>query len=193
MADLSESDRVLAAEIAGLPALSLSALRARWEALYGRPAPRTLRRDLLVRAIAYQLQVKAYGGLSAATRRKLREIAQAVRDGCFEPAIVAPRIAPGTRLIRVWRGETHTVFVHGDGFEWSGTRHRSLSTIAKAITGTSWNGWTFFGVKRARPSNGRDAAGRFKSHSALDGIKVWPRSRRAAAAGSAPGGDAPHA
>src|SRR5687767_214232 len=62
------------AEIAGLPGLSLGALRERWSALYATPAPRSLRRDLLVRAIAYQLQVKAYGGLSPVTKRVLREI-----------------------------------------------------------------------------------------------------------------------
>src|SRR4051794_6942516 len=63
------------AEIATLGDLSLAALRERWEALYGNPAPRSLRRDLLIRAVAFQLQVKAFGGLSAATKRKLREIA----------------------------------------------------------------------------------------------------------------------
>src|SRR5215216_6608703 len=108
------------AEIAGLPALSLEALRRRWRALYGNPAPRSLRRDLLIRAVAYQLQVKAFGGLSAATRRKLREIATAAREGRFEPALIGPRIKPGTRLVRVWRGETHHVHVREDGFEWNG-------------------------------------------------------------------------
>src|SRR5215204_2599010 len=73
------------AEIAGLPALSLEALRERWHALYGSPAPRSLRRGLLIRAVAYQLQVKAFGGLSAATKKKLREIAVAAREGRFDP------------------------------------------------------------------------------------------------------------
>src|SRR5918994_1302197 len=136
------------AEIVLLGGLSLEALRERWHALYGNPAPRSLRRDFLIRAVAYQLQVKAFGGLSAATKRKLREIATAAREGRFDAAIVAPRVKPGTRLIRVWRGETHSVLVLEDGFEWKGTRYRSLSLIAKTITGTNWNGWTFFGVKR---------------------------------------------
>ncbi|HEX2552748.1 MAG TPA: DUF2924 domain-containing protein [Microvirga sp.] len=145
-------------EIAGLGSLDLADLRQRWQRLYGTPAPASFRRDLLVRAIAYQMQVKAYGGLSLATKRRLRQIAEAVRQGSFEASMAGPRIRPGTRLVRVWQGETHHVFVHEDGYEWQGERHRSLSTIAKAITGTSWNGWTFFGVKK-RPARNKNAAG----------------------------------
>ena len=137
--------------------LSLEALRERWPALYGNPAPRSLRRDLLIRAIAYQLQVKAFGGLSTATKRMLREIATAAREGRFDAAAIGPRVKPGTRLIRVWQGETHRVLVLEDGFEWNGSRHRSLSVIAKAITGTNWNGWIFFGVKR-RPARNKNAS-----------------------------------
>jgi Protein of unknown function (DUF2924) len=75
MARLTQEE--VEAEVALLGCLGLEALRQRWHALYGNPAPRSLRRDLLIRAVAYQLQVKAFGGLSAATRRKLREIATA--------------------------------------------------------------------------------------------------------------------
>jgi Protein of unknown function (DUF2924) len=176
------------AEIAGLPALSLEALRERWRALYGNPAPRSLRRGLLIRAVAYQLQVKAFGGLSAATKKKLREIAVAAREGRFDPAVIGPRVKPGTRLIRVWQGETHSVLVLEDGFEWNGTRYRSLSLVAKTITGTNWNGWTFFGVKRpGSPPEGRDGLGRFNGPVvAPDGSRVWPRSRRGRQSGAAP-------
>jgi hypothetical protein len=175
------------AEIAGLARLSLEELRRRWEALYGNPAPRSLRRDLLVRAVAYQIQVKAFGGLSAATRRKLREIAAAAREGRFEPALIGPRVKPGTRLIRVWQGETHSVLVLEDGFEWNGARYRSLSLIAKTITGTNWNGWTFFGVKQRSGGEGRDSLGRFNGPVVTpDGARVWPRSRRGTNAGTAP-------
>ena len=173
------------AEIAGLAGLSLEALRGRWEALYGNPAPRSLRRDLLIRAVAYQLQVKAFGGLSAATRRKLREIAVAAREGRFEPALIGPRVKPGSRLIRVWQGETHSVLVLEDGFEWKGARYRSLSLIAKTITGTNWNGWTFFGVKQRNGGEGRDGLGRFNGPVVTpDGARVWPRSRRGPPSGA---------
>ena len=121
------------------------------------PAPRSLRRGLLIRAVAYQLQVKAFGGLSGATKKKLREIAVAAREGRFDPAVIGPRVKPGTRLIRVWQGETHSVLVLEDGFEWNGARHGSLSVIAKAISGTNWNGWVFFGVKR-RPARNKNAS-----------------------------------
>jgi Protein of unknown function (DUF2924) len=107
-------------------------------------------------------------------------VALAVREGRFETAVPTSRIAPGTRLIRRWQGQSHTVFVHEDGFEWNGSRYRSLSTIAKAITGTSWNGWTFFGVKRGKSGEGRDELGRFRSGADPDGMKGWPRTRQAA-------------
>jgi hypothetical protein len=83
------------AEIAGLAGLSLGALRERWSALYGNPAPPSLRRDLLVRAVAYQLQVKAFGGLSPVTKRLLREIAAAAREGRFDAAAIGPGSNPG--------------------------------------------------------------------------------------------------
>ena len=75
------------AEIARLPDLGLAELRERWVELYGTPAPKYFRRELLVRAIAYQIQVKAFGGLSEATKQRLREIAAAARDGTFDAAI----------------------------------------------------------------------------------------------------------
>lgn len=138
----------LEAEIARLPDLGLAELRDRWRVLYGRPAPKFFRRKLLVRAVAYQMQVKMFGGLSEATKRRLREIAAAAHHGTFDPVMTEPRIKPGTKLIRTWKKVTHEVMVLNDGFAWNGVRHGSLSTIAKTITGTSWNGWTFFGLKR---------------------------------------------
>jgi hypothetical protein len=74
-------DAALQGEIRGLPDLSLVELRHRWKLLFGNPAPKSLRRNFLARAVAYQMQVNAYGGLSAATKRRLREIAKAVRNG----------------------------------------------------------------------------------------------------------------
>ncbi len=144
-------------EIAELPNLDVAALRERWRDLYGTPAPKFFRRDLLIRAIAYQLQVKVYGGLSTATKRRLREVAAAARDGTFDTATAGPRVRAGARLVRVWQNETYTVLILDNGFEWKGDRYGSLSTIAKAITGTNWNGWTFFGVKR-RPARNKNAA-----------------------------------
>jgi Protein of unknown function (DUF2924) len=95
-----------------------------------------------------QMQVKAYGELSSATKRRLREIAAALRNGNEDDLFSAPRIKPGTQMLRVWQDQTHLVTVLPDGFEWRGTKHKSLSAIAREITGTNWNGYAFFGLKR---------------------------------------------
>jgi Protein of unknown function (DUF2924) len=148
----------LEAEIACLPDLGLAELRMRWQKLYGRPAPKFFRRNLLIRGVAYQMQVEAYGGLSSQTKRRLREIYEAVRKGNEQAILAPPRIKPGTRLIREWQGTTYSITVLDDGFAWQGRRYGSLSAIAKAITGTNWNGYAFFGLKR-RPTTNKNAAG----------------------------------
>lgn len=179
---MARKSEQLEAEIARLGDLGLAELRARWKALYGRPAPKFFRRKFLVRAVAYQIQVHAYGGLSDATMRRLREIAAAARDGTFDAATAEPRIKPGTRLVRTWKNVTHEVTVLNDGFAWNGERHSSLSTIAKTITGTNWNGWKFFGLTRPVPKNGFDIRGKFKRPKpSRDGKIPWPVSRQAAA------------
>jgi hypothetical protein len=146
--------QAIEAEVAALGGLDLAALRQRWESLFGNPPPKSLRHAFLVRACAYGIQVKAFGGLSAATGKRLRAIAEAARTKSALPASSATRrIKPGTRLVRAWGGETHTVTVLADGaFEWNGSRYRSLSAIARAITGTNWNGHTFFGLKKRAPA-----------------------------------------
>lgn len=151
-----------------LETLDLDTLRSRWLKLTGRPAPRAFRRSLLVRALAYEVQVKEFGGLSPAVKRRLRQLATAAREGRFDEALGTSSIKPGTLLIRVWQGTTHRVMVMADGFAWNGATYGSLSSIAKAITGTNWNGWLFFGLKRGddrnknaakpRPQEAREAA-----------------------------------
>jgi Protein of unknown function (DUF2924) len=111
-----------------------------------------LSRDLLIRALAYQLQERAHGGASAALRRRLQSLATASAKGRLA---VDPGIVPkaGTTLVRQWRGHTHTVLVHKDGFEHEDQRYRSLTIIAERITGTHWSGPRFFGlIKRASTS-----------------------------------------
>lgn len=112
----------------------------------------------MARAVAYQMQVAAYGGLSAATKRRLREIAMAVRNGDRTGVLAGIQIKPGTQLIRQWQNRTHTVIVLDDGFALDGRTYKSLSAVAKAITGTNWNGYAFFGIKRAARAN-KAAAG----------------------------------
>ena len=157
------------AEIGHLTDLSLLELRNRWKTLFGHPAPKSLRRNFLARGVAYQMQVEVYGGLSVATKRRLREIANAVRTGDANAMLGSSRIKLGTQMIRQWQNTTHTVTALAEGFEWNGRNYKSLSAVANAITGTNWNGLAFFGIKRA-PSSNKNAAGprRSKLHAVTD-------------------------
>ncbi len=133
---------VVGRELAALAELDRTALLERWRAAFGRGAPPRLSRALMEKAIAYEIQVKAYGGLSARTIRVLKAAAK-------RKAVPASRRSPGrgTRLVREWNGILHEVDVVDDGYLWRGQRHRSLSAIALAITGTKWSGPRFFGIK----------------------------------------------
>ena len=148
----------LEAEIGRLPDLSLLELRNRWKTLFGHPAPKSLRHNFLARALAYQMQVEAYGGLSVTTKRWLRQIATAARTGDANAVLGSSRIKPGTQMIRQWQNTTHIVTALAEGFEWNGRNYKSLSAVANAITGTNWNGFAFFGIKRA-PSGNKNASG----------------------------------
>src|SRR5258707_12584325 len=130
-------DAALETEIGRLHALSLLELRTRWKTLFGPYAPKSLRQNFLARAVAYQMQVEAYGGLSVATNRRLREIANAVRNGDANAIPGSSRIKPGTQMIRKWQNATHTVTALADGFEWNGRTYKPLSAVANAITGTN--------------------------------------------------------
>jgi Protein of unknown function (DUF2924) len=132
-------------ELAALAGMDRTALLERWRTAFGRDAPPRLSQALMEKAIAYDLQVKAFGGLPARTRRALRAAAKA--DGRSSLSNLPSR---GTRLVREWHGTRHEVEVLEDGYLWRGARHRSLSAIARAITGTKWSGPRFFGLV-ARP------------------------------------------
>lgn len=177
----------LETEIARLPDLDLAELHQRWKILFGHPAPKSLRRNFLARAVAYQMQVEAYGGLSTATKRRLREIASAVRNGDANPVLGAGRMKTGTQMIRQWQNATHKVTALHNGFEWEGRTYKSLSAVATAITGTNWNGYAFFGIKRASSGN-KNAAGsrrdRLRTESDMEAASGSPaksgaRDRRA--------------
>ena len=100
-------------------------------------------RGLLIRAIAYEMQAKRYGRLKPALDRRLRMIANGSVDGDSK---ATPTLQPGARLVREWNGVSHVVEVIEGGFIWNGDRHRSLSAIARAITGARWSGPRFFGL-----------------------------------------------
>jgi hypothetical protein len=145
------------AKIAGLLERSTQELRLASREFHHAAPPVGLSRDLLIRAIAYDLQERAGGGASAALRRRLQNLAGAsAKDAlAVDPGIV---LKAGTTLLRQWRGRTHTVLVHKDGFEHEGQRYRSLTIIAERITGAHWSGPRFFGLtKRAGASVGAQA------------------------------------
>ncbi len=99
-----------------------------------------------IRAVAYRMQVKRYGGLKPAVRRQLRKVA----DGGSARAaanVKSAGIAPGMRLIREWNGSSHVVEAVDGGFVWNGARYGSLSAVARAITGARWSGPRFFGLE----------------------------------------------
>ena len=150
----------LAVKLAELESLNTAALRAEWRRLLRSQSP-SLSRDLLTRAIGHRYQELEHGGLSKAVARKLRSIADTVTEAAStENAASAsewrrspsPRTAllPGARLIREWHGRTHIVTVADAGFDYAGNSYRSLTEIAKTITGTHWSGPRFFGLGTAR-------------------------------------------
>ncbi len=149
----------LTGKLAALADLDGVSLRAEWRRLYRSHPPRHIRRDLLVLAIAWKLQERVHGGLTAAQKRRLANIGEELRKNGNLSTGPAIRLKPGLRLVREWRGETHTVLVLEDGFEWNGQRRCSLSAIAREITGTRWSGPLFFGLKpRPMPFSGEARA-----------------------------------
>lgn len=137
---------VVAARLRKLQSAPLLELRADWESLMGRAAPPGLRSNLLRLALAYRIQEEVYGGLDRETRRRLREIAAATDRGDKRLAVAAP-LRPGTTITREWQGRTHAVNVLAEGFGYQGKAYKSLSEIARAITGTRWSGPKFFGLR----------------------------------------------
>lgn len=119
-------------------------LKAEWARRYAAPTP-NLSPELLRLGIAYRLQEQRLGGVSRSTKSLLRELAARPKEG--ERKSPPPRkLTIGTRLVRDWHGVGHTVTVLENGFEYDGKQWRSLTAIAKAITGSHWNGPRFFGL-----------------------------------------------
>ena len=126
-------------------------LLAIWMATTGKP-PAALRtsRELLASALAWQLQERKFGGLSTATRRRLRVLARADERKKRSSQLVAAstNLRPGSVIVKQWRGAQHVVMVQGDGFQHRGRVYGSLSQVAREITGTRWNGPAFFGLRK---------------------------------------------
>ena len=139
-------------EIARMRDLGLEGVRARWKTTFRRDPPPHLPRHLLFAILAYHLQAEIFGDLDAETERYLARIHRASSTAAAVPLAQAfeqrqRKLGPGTVLSREWNGHHHRVIVLEDGFAWEGRTYRSLSEIAKTITGTKWNGPRFFGLR----------------------------------------------
>jgi hypothetical protein len=147
---MKERDTVLA-RVAALKAMPTPELKEQWQALFDTAPPRYNRRFLESR-LAYRLQELAYGGLKSATVARLEALGQQLDGGdiAVRRRRADERPISGTKLIREYQGARHQVMVLQDGYEWQGRPYQSLSAIARAITGTRWNGWVFFGLKNRR-------------------------------------------
>jgi hypothetical protein len=135
-------------QLAALKGAPADVLTARWRELFDAEPPAYNRRFLESR-LAYRIQELAYGGLRRETLERLKAMAKqyATRDLAERKATPALRPVAGTKLIREWQGIDHCVTVRAEDFEYLGRPYKSLSSVAREITGTRWNGWVFFGLK----------------------------------------------
>ena len=137
------------AQVAALQGMETTALKKMWRDLFD-TAPPPYNRRFLVNRLSYRLQELAFGGLSKETVERLEAMAG---DGAPDErnrgrGRAAERPVVGTRLVREWNGVEHHVTVQADSFEWQGKKYKSLSAVARAITGTRWNGPLFFGMRQ---------------------------------------------
>jgi hypothetical protein len=141
-------DATVLARLMALKTMSVADLEAEWQRLFGVDAPNNSRPFLELR-LAYRIQELAYGGPSRETVRLLDALADEVQGKLGRKPMLRESRMPvaGTRLVREWNGVEHTVTVLRDGFEFEGRKYKSLSAIARAIAGTRWNGWRFFGLR----------------------------------------------
>ena len=134
--------------LAALQTASTPELKQQWRELFGKEPP-AFNRAYLQSRLAYRIQELAYGGLKPETRARLEALGEQLDGGNVVLRRIRADSRPlaGTRLVREYGGVQHVVTVRPDDFEFEGRRYASLSAIARHITGTRWNGWSFFGLK----------------------------------------------
>jgi hypothetical protein len=131
-------------QLAALAAMDRHALVAQWQTIFGTPVPKSLQAGLLSRLLAWRLQHNALDQV-APGRSDANSLTRRLKGIARSPGTLS--LAPGSRLVREWQGTTHHVLTVDGGFEYQGHRYRSLSAIAKVITGTPWSGPAFFGLR----------------------------------------------
>jgi hypothetical protein len=173
MARRSSDREAIEAEVGCVRSLGLDELRTLWRTTFRSSPPPAFAKDLVARFICWHIQEQAFGGLDAETAKLLDGLARGGRTGLDRPR----RLKPGTVLVREYQGERHTVTIVAGGYVWREATYASLSTIARAITGTAWSGPRFFGV-RAGVNRLKDIEGEQAETPA--GIADAGRSRRRA-------------
>ena len=143
----------LAVCLSALAEMTVAGLDEEWRRLYGAPPPRMGRRSLEL-GVAWKLQERVHGGIGAAMKRRLAELARTMEEKGDLASTRAVKLKPGVRLMREWRGERHDVLVLEDGFQWRGRRWGSLSAVAREITGAHWSGPRFFGLEARKAKRG---------------------------------------
>ena len=146
-------DTSLTSALAAIAMMTYAELHVAWRRHYRAVPPKKMSRDILELGIAWKIQEKKLGGLGAAVKRQIADLARTmdVKSELPKPRAVSPK--PGARLLRAWDGVTHEVLVVEDGFLWAGKTWRSLSAIAREITGTRWSGPRFFGLNVTTDTN----------------------------------------
>jgi hypothetical protein len=139
------------ARLTALNAMSVRELKGEWQRLFEKPAPNNSR-TFLQQRLAYRIQELTYGGLTRPVMRMLDALADEVEGKKVRRSVISDSRNPvtGTRLVREWNGVEHVITVLQDGFDWQGRRYKSLSAVARDITGTRWNGYRFFGLREAK-------------------------------------------
>lgn len=147
---MSSKQEVPFEDLGRLAGLDLCQLRNVWAKHLG-SVPAYKSADLMRLHLAYELQVRTYGGVNLLTRRRLRRLYRAFKTNPQHIPLSKYYLRPGTVLTREWKGTVHRVAVMDEGFEYKGMRHRSLSAIAQLISGTKWSGPVFFGFRATPP------------------------------------------
>ena len=140
----------LAEELKNMETRGDDELKDRWRSLYGTKPPQKIHRSLLIAAVAYRMQENALGALKSSVHRQLMQVANSPATAMpspYNPSLL-PRV--GTVLVRDWGGVTHQAKVLEDGILFRSKRYKSLSEVARIITGSRWSGPLFFGLKTRR-------------------------------------------
>ena len=167
----AQIDRAIDDELERLTGALIKDLRERWKDLFVSDPPKAFGPDLLRRAIAQKIQEQAYGGLNPSAQRELNHIIKLHSSKSGPKTELPRRIKPGAIVLREWKGQTHRVTVLSKGFYYDAETYQSLSEVARAITGTRWNGPKFFGLRKPEPSKTKGASNKAK-------VKGYPGKAR---------------